>query len=81
MMTVMIKTTATATKSIWLYPSGSPGTVSLHLSVETPMIEPEYKVKLLATPAFDITYSLTRFAPVIKAANSPAKKIKNKKLI
>ena len=43
------------------------------------MIEPEYKVKLLATPAFDITYSLTRFAPVIKAANSPAKKTKKKK--
>ena len=40
------------------------------------MMEPEYKVRLLATPAFDITYSVTRFAPVIKAANSPAKKKK-----
>ena len=40
---VMMKTTTTAMKSIWFYPLGSLGTVSLHLSVETPMIEPKYK--------------------------------------
>ena len=50
--------------------------MSLHLSVGTPMMEPEYKVRLLATPAFDITYSVTRFAPVIKAAFLRGKEVR-----
>lgn len=54
-------------------PCGKPDIVILHLSVvEIPIAAPKYAVKLLDTAALDKTYSITRFAPVIKAANSPA---------
>ena len=54
-MSVMIRTTATATRSISLNPLGSPETVNLHLVLENPAAVPRYAVKLRATAAFDKT--------------------------
>lgn len=70
----IIRITETATKSIWLNPAGKPEMVMRHLSaVDTPTAVPRYAVKLLATAAFEKTYSIIRFAPVKNAANSPEK--------
>lgn len=54
-MSVIIRTTATATRSISLNPFGSPETVNLHFVVENPNAVPRYAVKLRATAAFDNT--------------------------